>query len=222
MGEGSVRISVRRSALRRYQAPRNNVLGLFCWHGAKEAPSQGKGEALLNQLALVRVDDRLIHGQVVVKWLRHLGCDQIWIVDDALADDRFMQNVFRLAAPAGVQVQVVAAYEGAHGIADALRRGKRVMVLVKTPQVAQKLLEQGLPFRELNVGGLAAGPATTRLYKSVSATDEQVASLLRIQQQGVRVFFQMVPEEPPAELRAVMSGKDTRYCVSEEGCKHDD
>ena len=208
--------------MRRAQAPRIHVLGLFGVIRTLEVLSHGKGGAFLSQLALVRVDDRLIHGQVVVKWLRHLECDQVWIVDDALADDLFMKNVFRLAAPIGVRVQVVAPHEGAQRIRDALQRGKRMMILVKTPQVALELLEQGVPFRELNVGGLAAGPATTRLYKSVSATDEQVASLLRIQQRGVRVFFQTVPEEPPVEIEAVLSGKGTRYCMSEEGCKHDD
>ncbi len=154
----------------------------------------------MTSVALVRIDDRLIHGQVVVKWLRHLDADEIWIADDQLMSDSFLQSILRLAAPPGVHVEVT----GTQDVSQLLNRssGERhnVLLLVKSPQAALAMFDQGLSFRELNVGGLGAGPDTTRVYKSVSLSATQIASLRYLQEHGVRVYFQMVPEERPVEL----------------------
>lgn len=155
-------------------------------------------------IALVRVDDRLIHGQVVVKWLRYLGANEIWIVDDQLSADSFMQSILRLAAPSGVDVEVAAAHDASRLLIRASDGGHNVLLLVKSPHAALELFEQGLHFRELNVGGLGAGPNTTRVYKSVSLSAAQIAPLRRLQEHGVRVYLQMVPEERSVELSEVL------------------
>jgi mannose/fructose/N-acetylgalactosamine-specific phosphotransferase system component IIB len=168
----------------------------------------------VTQIALFRVDDRLIHGQVVVKWLRHLRCDDIWIVDDDLWEDDFMQQVLRLAAPPGVRVHVVPVREASRLLPPSRSDGLTALLLVRSPQTALELLDQGLQFSELNVGGLAGGPQTTRLYKSVSATAEQVVALQVMQKRGVRVYFQMVPEERPVEMTEVLPAQPLRSGIA--------
>jgi mannose/fructose/N-acetylgalactosamine-specific phosphotransferase system component IIB len=168
--------------------------------------------------ALVRVDDRLIHGQVVVKWLTYLDCSKIWIVDDEAFSDPFMQRVLRLAAPAGVSVEVAAVDGDSSPLLDSLREEPGTMILVKSPEAALALLQRGVPFRELNVGGLASSADTTRLYKSVSASQEQIQALQCIQQQGVRVYYQMVPEERQVEMESLL--RDDEACASEQRGAH--
>jgi D-glucosaminate-specific PTS system IIB component len=157
----------------------------------------------VSSIALVRVDDRLIHGQVVVKWLRQLDCREIWIVDDKLSVDSFMQSILRLAAPTDVRVFVVPLSEGAVSL-GLVPAGRNALVLVKSPQTALALLDCGLDFRELNVGALAGGAGTVRLYRSISASDDQIRCLREIADRGVRVFFQTVPEERPVDLGDVL------------------
>jgi D-glucosaminate-specific PTS system IIB component len=188
----------------------------------------------MTQVAFVRLDDRLIHGQVVVKWLRYLHCKEILIVDDQLWRDDFMQNVLRLSAPSGVRVHITPVHQAlqrleslsSHRCAtdaksgnlsgeEAARRlpsaavndGHRVMVLVRSPQTAKALLENGFPLSELNVGGLGAGEGATRLHRSVSANSQQIAALRAMQDQGVRVYFQAVPEERPVEMAKLMPAR---------------
>ncbi len=165
-------------------------------------------------IALFRVDDRLIHGQVVVRWLRYLTCDEIWIVDDELWTDSFMQQVLRLAAPPSVPVHVTSVLDAPSSLQSSLSNGRSVLMLVRSPQTALKLLDQGLEFSELNVGGLASGPRTTRLYKSVSATPEQITALRRMQDRGIRVYFQMVPDERPVEMAELLPVKQLQSRVS--------
>ena len=159
-------------------------------------------------VALVRIDDRLIHGQVVVKWLRHLGFTAILVVDEGLWQDAFMQSILRLAAPAGVQVRVAPVHGAAEQLASINGDRTRVLLLVKSPQTALALLDDGFLFRELNVGGLAAGPGSVRLYKSVSANSEQLAALRTIHDRGVRVYVQMIPEERPVELAELLPARE--------------
>jgi mannose/fructose/N-acetylgalactosamine-specific phosphotransferase system component IIB len=154
------------------------------------------------KIALVRVDDRLIHGQVVVKWLHHLGSKDILIVDDELWGDDFMQSVLRLAAPPGVRVHV-APTQGAREQLDRIA-SQGVLVLVKSPPTALALHRSGVEFSAVNVGGMAAGPNTTRLFKSVSATQEQIAALLDLQARGVRVYFQIIPEEHAVDIQGLL------------------
>jgi len=160
-------------------------------------------------VALVRIDDRLIHGQVVVKWLRYLECTVILVVDDQLWQDTFMQNVLRLAAPSGVQVRVAPVHGAAEQLASINGERDQVLILVKSPQTALALLDGGMSFKELNVGGLAAGPGSMRLYKSVSANGEQLAAFRKIQGRGVRVYVQMIPEERPVEIAKLLPAHET-------------
>lgn len=192
------------------------------------------------RVARVRIDDRLIHGQVVVKWLRYLDCKQILVVDNELWHDDFMQSVLRLAAPPEVRVHVAPVRQAAqvlqsstpiwrdgrtiplgeamschlsgkamsrHPSGEASSDGPGVLVLVRSPQTALALLDNGFLFSELNVGALAAGEGTTRLYKSVSANSEQIAALRAMQDRGVRIYFQMVPEERPVEMAELLPAK---------------
>ena len=158
-------------------------------------------------ISLARVDDRLIHGQVVIKWFRLFPADEILIYDDQVRADPFLQRVLALAAPPAARLTVKSvaetiAYLGPNG--DAGDR-PRVLLLVRSPKTALQLLEGGVSFAALNVGGMAAGPGTRRLHKSISATPEQIAQLEAIARRGVRVFFQTVPEpeETPVEFEAI-------------------
>jgi len=156
------------------------------------------------RIELVRVDDRLIHGQVVIKWLGHLHTGEVLIVDDELQHDGFIQRVFQLAVPPGARVEVLGVHRAAQWLTSAASDTGSVMVLVRSPETALALLEHGVSFTELNVGGMAGGTGAVRLFKSVSATERQMAALLAIGNRGVRVYYQMVPEERPIEVSEVL------------------
>jgi mannose/fructose/N-acetylgalactosamine-specific phosphotransferase system component IIB len=172
--------------------------------------------------------------------LRYLHCKEILIVDDQLWRDDFMQNVLRLSAPSGVRVQITPVHQAIQRLeslsphrcpTDAKSRnllgeeatlrlpgaaennGLCVMVLVRSPQTALALLENGFPLSELNVGGLGAGEGATRLHRSVSANSQQIAALRAMRDQGVRVYFQAVPEERPVEMAKLMPARQPQHGI---------
>lgn len=142
----------------------------------------------------LRIDDRLIHGQVTVGWRQHLRFGEIWVVDDAVRDDPHLGDALRLAAPAGVTVQVMGVEEAADALVGPAA-GRSLFVLVREPEVVVALMERGVPFARVNVGNLASRPGSVRAIKSISLTGAQTAVLDSLADQGIEVFFQLAPED---------------------------
>jgi mannose/fructose/N-acetylgalactosamine-specific phosphotransferase system component IIB len=170
----------------------------------------------MRSLCWARIDDRLIHGQVTVAWRQYLHLDEIWVVDDGVAADPFLQDALRLATPAGVVLGVYTIQEAASAWqerctpapeatseASAVPGTRRVLVLVKSPQAALALVEQGAALSHLNVGNLAARPGSERAFKSISLTREHVAALDELAGRGVRITFQPVPDDAGVDWQAV-------------------
>lgn len=148
------------------------------------------------KVGLARIDDRLIHGQVVIKWVRTVTCAEIVVCDDGVRADSFLQRVLALAAPPGMRVNVQSVAEAVAYFRD--DSGPCALLLMKSPQTALALIRGGVKLGRLNVGGMAAAPGSKRLYKMISATPEQLATLKEIQALGASVYFQTVPE--PEEM----------------------
>ena len=148
-----------------------------------------------------RLDDRLIHGQVVVGWRQHLCYDAIYVVDDDVGEDSFLRDVLRLSAPPGVTVRVYTTAEAVAALSVAVP--DRVLLLVKRPQTALALVEGGVHLPHLNVGNLAAEPGSVRVLKSISLTPDHVAALDALTERGVHITFQPTPNDPSVDWHTV-------------------
>ena len=80
---------------------------------------------------LVRIDDRLIHGQVALGWSRAKGIDTILAVDDVVATDKFQCSLLKMATPPGVKSFILTADEAEQKVKDGTLEKKKVMLLVK-------------------------------------------------------------------------------------------
>ena len=157
-------------------------------------------------LKLVRVDDRLIHGQVVAVWLRSGGADRILIIDDKSARDEFLKDLMILAAPQGVPVEVLTLQEGILRAAQIAATNERAFVLLKSPVTALQLRRAGVSFDVLNVGGLGHGPGRRSLYKNISANDEERQAMRDLEAMGTRVELRIVADDRPVPFSSVDKG----------------
>ena len=107
----------------------------------------------MEQLLLARVDDRLIHGQVMTAWMKLLPAKEILIADDKVAKDPFMTQVLTMAAPAGVKVKVYSVEEAAKALKDGLKVPS--IMLAKTPLTYEKIVDLGAHIPAINIGGMA-------------------------------------------------------------------
>ena len=155
---------------------------------------------------LVRVDFRLMHGQVIANWLNQVDGNAIMIVNDQLSQDSFMKNVYKMAAPKGVRVSIFSLEKALEKIqSEEYTQGRQLVVLFKTISGAKMAFEKGFPMKELQVGGLGSGKdrvqITNQIYLNRSDTDK----LLELNGKGVKVYLQTVPKEAaiPIEKAAV-------------------
>jgi mannose/fructose/N-acetylgalactosamine-specific phosphotransferase system component IIB len=143
-------------------------------------------------LKLVRVDDRLIHGQVVAIWLKALGAKRIVIVDDRTAKDDFLREILMLSSPKGVPVEI-------HPLETGIARVKEVAA---DADPALRLREAGVEFPILNVGGIGAGPGRKPLYRNISASPEELAAMRQLEAMGTSVELRIVENDRPVAFRS--------------------
>ena len=149
----------------------------------------------IEELGLVRIDDRLIHGQVIAVWCKQRRFSRIVIVDDGVAADAFMQEVLSLAAPPGLQVDVFSIEDGVKILNEDTSNWGTTMVLLKSPLAAKQLYDGGLEYRALNIGGIGSGPGRKNVFKNIAFSKEDVAILKYLMDQGVEITLLTVPGE---------------------------
>ncbi len=157
-------------------------------------------------LTLVRVDDRLIHGQVVAIWLKELPATRIVVIDDPTARDEFLTEVIELAAPPGVAVEVHSLALGIERLRGVAGDREPTYVLLRSPYTALALRRAGIEFPVLNVGGMGIGPRRQRLHRSISASQEELDAMRQLEALGTKVELRTVPGERAVSLDSVHIG----------------
>ena len=152
-------------------------------------------------VALVRVDDRLVHGQVVVGWGRPLGAAFVAVVDDVLAASDWEQELYRLGAPEDLPLEFVTVAEAAGRRAAWDADPRPGIVLLGDVATASALAAAGVRFPRLNLGGIHHRPGRAERLPYVFLTDEELASLDQLAAAGVEVTAQDLPATSPVPLR---------------------
>lgn len=155
-------------------------------------------------IQFIRIDDRLIHGQVVTAWIKNYQAKNVLIVDDGVAKDEFLQSVLKMAAPSGIKLFIRGTEDLEKTVEQFEASEKNTVVLLKTPQTAKKLFDAGVKIRELNVGGMGANRYRKGLYKNISASEEELQVLNGLEEEGVKVYFRTVPADREVLLNSIV------------------
>jgi mannose/fructose/N-acetylgalactosamine-specific phosphotransferase system component IIB len=156
-------------------------------------------------ILLCRIDDRLIHGQVVVGWGAALGLDFIAVVDDELSASEWEQDLYRAGLPESIEARFIDVAEAIREFADWKADDGRGFVLTRDIATMRRLAEGGvLDDVAVNIGGIHAAPGRRRVlpYLFLSGADE--TELERLQATGVEVTAQDVPGARKLELEEIL------------------
>ena len=154
---------------------------------------------IIKEWGLVRIDDRLIHGQVIAVWVKYKKFTKIIIVDDGLAADPFMVDVLRLAAPAGLEVDAQSLNQAIKTLEE-IQMPQHTMILMKAPNTAKRLYDAGITFDALNIGGMGMGPGRKNVFKNTSISKDEYQVLKELLDKGVKITFLSVPGEKSKEF----------------------
>lgn len=144
------------------------------------------------KVVLARVDERLVHGQIITSWAKQLAVKKILVIDDAIAKDEFMSTVLTLSAPSGVSIEILSVEKAMEKLNIDRDNNIHTMLLFKKVEYALALCKQGFSLKELNIGNIGAGPRRKAISRNVSVTPEEIDCIKKVVEEDVFVYLQML------------------------------
>jgi Phosphotransferase system, mannose/fructose/N-acetylgalactosamine-specific component IIB len=142
----------------------------------------------------VRIDNRLVHGQVVVTWLQATGADTIVVANDVIAADDFQKTMLLAVTPPAVKRELILSVaETLAYLADPAHAEERIFVLVKEPADALRLKQGGLDVKTMNVGNMAFVVGSKKVTNTVYVSSRDVEACKALIAAGVELTAQMMP-----------------------------
>jgi len=158
----------------------------------------------MKNVCWVRIDDRLIHGQVMTQWLQTSGANEVLIIDNGVAKDKFLQMIMKASIPEKIVLKVKTVQDGIDYLLGPADKQK-IFILVKVPTVLVSLVDAGVMLPFINVGGMGARTDRSSLYRNVSANQEEREQILYLIRKGVRCFFRAIKSDPEEDATKYVS-----------------
>lgn len=162
-------------------------------------------------ISLIRLDERLIHGQVAIKWSRHTGVDRIVVIDEKAANNEIIQKSLMMAAPNTAKVAIKSVDAGIKLLQDPRCESKKILVIVSDINDLNKVLEnvKGIPLVNIgNYGRVAPkrGVEERKRYRSnLYLYDDEVELLKKTSSFGVNTVYQTVPDDNPEKILSILA-----------------
>ena len=158
------------------------------------------------EITLARVDDRLVHGQVMQVWTKGKGTNAAFVIDDATAADDFMKEIYESTqSTGGLKIKVFSS----DGFVEQWNKDQcgdvKVALIFKSIAYAKKAIDGGVPIKTLNVGGISSKPNTTRVIESVYLSADDAELCKQLDAEGVEVYFQKIPSSKKLEITGALT-----------------
>jgi PTS system mannose-specific IIB component len=154
-------------------------------------------------IVFVRIDDRLIHGQVVEGWVNFLKATCIMVADDHVATNALQKSIMEISVPQGLKVAIGSVEDICAQLHTSAFDAERVILLFSNPSDVLRALKSGLDCRALNIGGMHYVQGKRKLLDVLAVDDIDLDALKEIAARGIRVDIQTVPTQRPLLLDKV-------------------
>jgi mannose/fructose/N-acetylgalactosamine-specific phosphotransferase system component IIB len=156
-------------------------------------------------IALVRVDNRLVHGQILEAWVPFTKSSIIIIVDDHVASDLFRETVIKMAVPREVEVIISNVEDFANNFKYSRGQGRKAIVLFSSMADALRAYQGGFVFDRLNIGNVYSEECLKQCSPSVMLDAEDVKTISTFLEEGVYIDVRCVPREKPIDIRKMIT-----------------
>jgi mannose/fructose/N-acetylgalactosamine-specific phosphotransferase system component IIB len=155
-------------------------------------------------IVLCRVDDRLVHGQVVIGWGRPLGVEFIVLVDQGVAASGWEQDLYRMALPPEIEIRFMTEAEAEPRLGEWQASERRGLLLTGDIET-MAALHRASPgvVRRINLGGIHHRPGRRERLPYLYLTDEELRGLVALEAAGAEVTAQDLPTSSPVALRTL-------------------
>lgn len=141
----------------------------------------------------VRMDNRLIHGQILVSWNSALKFNHIIVCNDIVANDPLQVSILKAVAPSGSKVSILGVKDTVNYCLSPQGENDKIFILAKFPEDGWGLVENGLHLPVLNLGNQAFVRGSKKLSNTVFLTESGVKALKKIHEAGIKITCRMLP-----------------------------
>ena len=148
----------------------------------------------------IRIDDRLLHGQICGFWSSALKITRLIVANDQVAMNDLQKQVLRMAAPAGIRTSLIDVTTAATHIMEHRYVGQRVLLIVNSPVDILRMMDLGLPIKEVYIGNMGKKEGTKVYAKTIYLNTVEYQALCEIHERKVALIKQMVPDANPEDF----------------------
>lgn len=153
----------------------------------------------------VRIDDRLIHGQVAAYWCNSLRVSRIMVANDKIANDDLRKSMLRMAAPPGIRTSLISLEKAANNIKAGNYDNQRVLLIFEGPQDAVDLINLGVDIDTINVGNLAHKEGAVQIKSNIKVVEEEIEAFKKLNEMGVKLTAKMIPDDPETDFMTYLN-----------------
>lgn len=145
------------------------------------------------EVSVFRIDDRLIHGQIITAWIAYADAKVIVVADDKAAGDEFQQSLLKMATPSSITLKILS-------VSDAIKyvqsgEDGKVLLLMRGPQQALEFVKAGIKKDQINVGNMNMKKGKAKVLGNLWVFPEDVQAIKEIYDNGVKLEVRAVPNE---------------------------
>ena len=155
-------------------------------------------------LVLVRIDDRLIHGQVVVGWGKALHPERIALCSDEVAHSDWQRAIYLSAVTEDMEASVLTVDETVEAFQKDEFKSERVILLADSPKAIVSLVEQSVPITSVNVGGMHFKPGKKQIANFIFVDDEDIENFRILHSKGISLEGRDVPTCAAVDIAKVL------------------
>lgn len=155
-------------------------------------------------LTLVRIDDRLIHGQVATGWTKETHVSRIIVISDEVDKDQLRKTLLKQVAPPGVSAHVVNLAKAVRVYNNAKYANDRVMLLFTDPSDVLRLVSEGVDIKSVNVGGMAFRQGKHQVTNAISLDQRDIDAFTELDKRGIELEVRKVPADNRLSMMALI------------------
>lgn len=158
-------------------------------------------------IRFLRIDSRLIHGQITTNWIRALKINRIIVVSDSAARDELRKALMMQTVPEHIKVNVISVDKMIRLMTDERFSKFQPMVIVENVHDARRLIENGLDVKKVNIGSLSFSAGKQMVTDSIAVDPQDVDDLTWIHQQKIKLEAQKVSTDTAKDLWSILIDK---------------
>ncbi|MDW2796604.1 PTS sugar transporter subunit IIB [Clostridium boliviensis] len=152
------------------------------------------------EIVNIRIDERLIHGQVAAVWTRTLGATRIMVIDNTAVKSDIQKSALKMACPQSCKLSVLSVRKASENLKNRKYEGEKVFIVVKSPETLKELYDSGYEFSKVTVGNMAKKDGAVPVKDTVYVTEQNVQDFKYLADKGILFHACMVPSDPAIDF----------------------